>query len=44
MKQRAEELEGIAGKAFDVCVIGGGATGVGMCPRLAASRLDDGPC
>jgi glycerol-3-phosphate dehydrogenase len=29
MKQRAEELEGIAGKAFDVCVIGGGATGAG---------------
>jgi glycerol-3-phosphate dehydrogenase len=29
MKQRAEELQGIAGKAFDVCVIGGGATGAG---------------
>src|SRR5271155_4697968 len=29
MKQRAEELQGIAGEAFDVCVIGGGATGAG---------------
>src|ERR1700723_4743996 len=29
MKQRAEELQGIAGKAFDVCGIGGGATGAG---------------
>src|SRR5580658_8067522 len=29
MKQRAEQLQGIAGKAFDVCVIGGGATGAG---------------
>src|SRR5271169_3730431 len=27
MKQRAEELQGIAGRSFDVCVIGGGATG-----------------
>src|SRR6202167_2576370 len=29
MKQRAEQLQGIAGKAFDLCVIGGGATGAG---------------
>jgi len=29
MRQRAEELQAIAGKSFDVCVIGGGATGAG---------------
>jgi len=29
MKNRAEELKDIAGKSFDVCVIGGGATGAG---------------
>jgi glycerol-3-phosphate dehydrogenase len=29
MRQRAEELPDIAGKSFDVCVIGGGATGAG---------------
>jgi glycerol-3-phosphate dehydrogenase len=29
MRQRAEELKDIAGKSFDVCVIGGGATGAG---------------
>ncbi len=29
MKGRPEALENIAGKAFDVCVIGGGATGAG---------------
>jgi glycerol-3-phosphate dehydrogenase len=29
MKGRAEQLQGIAGKSFDVCVIGGGATGAG---------------
>jgi glycerol-3-phosphate dehydrogenase len=29
MRQRAEELQDIAGKSFDVCVIGGGATGAG---------------
>ena len=27
MKGRPEALENIAGKTFDVCVIGGGATG-----------------
>lgn len=27
MKSRTEELQGIAGKSFDLCVIGGGATG-----------------
>src|SRR6266851_5082771 len=29
MKARPEALENIAGKTFDVCVIGGGATGAG---------------
>jgi len=29
MKNRAEELQNIAGRRFDVCVIGGGATGAG---------------
>ena len=29
MKNRAEELKNIAGRSFDVCVIGGGATGAG---------------
>jgi glycerol-3-phosphate dehydrogenase len=29
MKNRAEQLKNIAGKSFDLCVIGGGATGVG---------------
>jgi glycerol-3-phosphate dehydrogenase len=29
MRHRAEELQDIAGKSFDVCVIGGGATGAG---------------
>jgi glycerol-3-phosphate dehydrogenase len=29
MKSRAEQLHSIAGKSFDVCVIGGGATGAG---------------
>jgi glycerol-3-phosphate dehydrogenase len=29
MKSRAEQLKNIAGKSFDVCVIGGGATGAG---------------
>jgi glycerol-3-phosphate dehydrogenase len=29
MRTRAEELQDIAGKSFDVCVIGGGATGAG---------------
>ena len=29
MKGRPEALENIAGKTFDVCVIGGGATGAG---------------
>ena len=29
MKNRAEELQNIAGRTFDVCVIGGGATGAG---------------
>jgi glycerol-3-phosphate dehydrogenase len=29
MKNRSEELQDIAGKSFDVCVIGGGATGSG---------------
>jgi glycerol-3-phosphate dehydrogenase len=29
MKNRHEELQDIAGKSFDVCVIGGGATGAG---------------
>ncbi len=29
MKGRSEALENIAGKTFDVCVIGGGATGAG---------------
>lgn len=29
MKLRAEELQDIEGKSFDVCVIGGGATGAG---------------
>jgi glycerol-3-phosphate dehydrogenase len=29
MKSRTEELQDIAGKSFDVCVIGGGATGAG---------------
>ena len=29
MKNRAEQLQNIAGKSFDVCVIGGGATGSG---------------
>jgi len=27
MRTRAEELQNIAGKQFDLCVIGGGATG-----------------
>src|SRR5215831_6281481 len=27
MKSRAEEIKNIAGKQFDLCVIGGGATG-----------------
>jgi glycerol-3-phosphate dehydrogenase len=29
MRYRAEELQAVAGKSFDVCVIGGGATGAG---------------
>src|SRR3979411_2014932 len=29
MKGRPEALENVAGKTFDVCVIGGGATGAG---------------
>jgi glycerol-3-phosphate dehydrogenase len=29
MRTRTEELQDIAGKSFDVCVIGGGATGAG---------------
>src|SRR5580698_11255970 len=29
MKLRAEQLQDIEGKSFDVCVIGGGATGAG---------------
>jgi glycerol-3-phosphate dehydrogenase len=29
MRTRTEELHDIAGKSFDVCVIGGGATGAG---------------
>lgn len=29
MRHRAKELEGIEGQSFDVCVIGGGATGAG---------------
>jgi glycerol-3-phosphate dehydrogenase len=29
MRRRAEELKGIEGQSFDVCVIGGGATGAG---------------
>jgi glycerol-3-phosphate dehydrogenase len=29
MKARPEALESIAGKTFDLCVIGGGATGAG---------------
>ena len=29
MRSRAEQLQGIAGKSFDLCVIGGGATGSG---------------
>jgi glycerol-3-phosphate dehydrogenase len=29
MKSRAEQLKEIAGKSFDVCIIGGGATGSG---------------
>ena len=29
MKSRAESLRSIAGQSFDVCVIGGGATGSG---------------
>src|SRR6516164_5532591 len=29
MRSRVEELQDIAGKSFDVCVIGGGATGAG---------------
>ena len=29
MKARAEALQSIAGQSFDVCVIGGGATGSG---------------
>ena len=29
MKSRSEALESIAGKTFDLCVIGGGATGAG---------------
>jgi len=28
MKARAEALQSIAGQSFDVCVIGGGATGL----------------
>jgi glycerol-3-phosphate dehydrogenase len=29
MKNRAEQLKNIAGKSFDLCIIGGGATGAG---------------
>ena len=29
MKDRSEAMENIVGKTFDVCVIGGGATGAG---------------
>src|SRR5580692_11494794 len=29
MKSRAEELKNIAGQQFDLCIIGGGATGSG---------------
>jgi glycerol-3-phosphate dehydrogenase len=34
MKGRPEALENIAGKTFDVCVIGGGATGCALDAQL----------
>src|SRR6266852_6129621 len=40
MKGRREALENIAGKTFDVCVIGGGATGAGCALDAQLRGLD----
>lgn len=39
MKRRAEQLKDIAGQSFDVCVIGGGATGAGCALDAQLRRL-----
>src|SRR5260370_40705840 len=42
MKGRPEALENIAGKTFDVCVIGGGATGAGCALDAQLRGLNTG--
>ena len=42
MKSRTEELDNIAGQQFDLCVIGGGATGSACALDAHASLRKEG--